>query len=531
MSQQGPPSIAPKWRRPRFRLRTLILAVAALAFLFGAVAAVPWVRWRYRVARALEAARTDGPDLSWSFDLAGAPRRDEFLALLSDRDRVLDSLLRDVEHDPDDGRRLHAIRTMRAVLNQTGPTALRKRCLDRALDVASRADLSPVVVSELAGVIAAWASSTGLDTRQRGLILARAKTAPPDTLPAWASVLVAIGGREETLHLIVLGDTRDAALLNAIHNSRLVRSSWPGLLPALKRWLDDPEIAPHVLRYSVLSHTPEGRDVLLAYATSTTRPVELRRRAIERLQVTILGISLLLNAIEQSDTSAVLAACIEGDPRSTLRAALTKLEARNGVDLWSELLDGIDTEYPNRFPNPTTPIEKAASDAERRIRQDTTETSLRCLRWITGRTDLQSRAEWRRWYEAARPSPLTQCELVKLVLDHPEALDSVAIVRRIVPYHLGALPAECIPLYERLAREGPPASRYWACEALLRCTPRTDAVPIVIDLIGGRRPDDVAGSWGPIELLKDRFAENFFWDMDAWREWWAGYELGGRRPQ
>ena len=73
MAAQGPAAIAPKRRWPSFRLRTLLLAVAAVGLLFGAMAAVPWVMWRYHVARALETARTAGPDSSWSFDMVGAP--------------------------------------------------------------------------------------------------------------------------------------------------------------------------------------------------------------------------------------------------------------------------------------------------------------------------------------------------------------------------------------------------------------------------------------------------------------------------
>jgi hypothetical protein len=153
---------------------------------------------------------------------------------------------------------------------------------------------------------------------------------------------------------------------------------------------------------------------------------------------------------------------------------------------------------------------------------------LRCLQWITGRIDLRSEAEWQRWYETDHPPALSQAELVKLVLEHPEALDNAAILRRIVPSHLAAVPDDCVPLYERMAREGPPASRYWACAALLLCTPRTDVVPIAIDLIDSSRPGELTTvRSGPIELLKRRFAENFFWDATAWRGWWAER---GRRP-
>lgn len=528
MTVKGSNALAPGRRWPRFRLRTLLLVVAALGLLFGGITAVPWVRWRDHVARALEAARMSGPESSWSFDLVGAPRRDEFLYLLSDRERVLGALFQTVESDPDDARRLHAVRTAQAILKQPVPFDLRRRCLDQALDLATRARLSSVVEAELVGAIGNWACSTGLDTRQRRVILDKAISLPPALLPPWAHLLAEIGGREETAVLISLGDTHDAALLNAVHNSALVRSYWPGLLPALRRWLDDPEVAPHALRYSLLSQAPEGRDILLAYSISGKHSVELRRRAIERLQETIPGTELLLNAVGATDVREILGASIDGDPHATFRGALAKLEGRNGGALWSELLDGVETGYPNRFPNPTTAIEKAASEAESRIRRHTHEFSLRCLRWITGRTDLQSQSEWRRWYEVTRPSPLTQHELVKLALEHPEALDATAILRRIVPYHLGAVPADCIPLYERMAREGPPASRYWACTALLLGTPGTDAASIVINLIGEESSDHVrTGNWGPIELLKRRFAENFFWDSTAWREWWAAY---GRKP-
>jgi hypothetical protein len=525
MAARGPVSIAPKTPWPRLRLRTLLLAVAVLGSLFGAMAGVPWVMWRYHVAQALEAARATGPESFWSYDVGRAPRKDEFLYLLSDRERVLETLLQAVEHDPDESRRIHAIQTMRAILRQPGLSALQRHCLDWAFDLLTRARLSPAVEAELAGAIADWAVAIGLNTTQRGVILAKARSAPPALLPAWASVLSVIGGREEILFLIGLGDTHNPDLLNAVHNSPLISSRWSGFLPALKRWLDDPETAPHALRYSLLSLAPEGRDMLLTYATSDTHPVELRRLAIERLQATIPGINLLLNALENPAASAVLSASIGGDPRATFRAALAKLEERNGETLWSELINGLNSGYPNQFPIPTTAIEKEVSEADRRIRQHTRESSLRCLRWITGRTDIQSQAEWQQWYDTTRPSSLTQSELVKLALEHPEALDYVAILRRIVPYHLGAVPAESVPLYERMARDGPPASRYWACMALLLCTSKTDAAPIVIDLIGQRQPGEVrtGSNWGPIELLKQRFAENFFWDTTAWRKWWAEY--------
>jgi hypothetical protein len=520
--------IALKRRRPTFRLRMLLLAVAVLC---AAMAGFPWVMWRYHVDRAFEGACAEGPAISWSLGpfqpaplaVFQASRRDDLGYLLSDKERVLPALLYAAEHDAEALRRRNAIQTMQAILKQPVPSALRKRCIDRALELATRPGVSAFDESEFALVIADWSSSTWLDARQRSLILERANTAPQAVLPAWVRVLAAIGGHDETLFLVGLGSSHEISLLDAVHNSSLQGSHWLALLPALKRWLGDSAIAPHALRYSLLSVHAEGRSMLLAYATCDAHPVELRRQAIERLQETIPGTTLLLNALEDRLASKVLAASVEGDAQETFRAALSSLERRKAA-FWSDLIDGIDSGYPESFSRPSTAVPKSASEAERFIRQHTTVSRVRCLQWITGRTDLRSRAEWEKWNETARPSPPTQYELAKLALEHPDVLNTSAVLRRIVPHYLGRLPPDCIPLYERMAREGPPAARYYACATLLLYTPSADAAPIVFDIIARSRPDNIttADSW-PIELLRKRFAENFFWDSAAWRQWWVGY--------
>src|ERR1700679_974798 len=118
MADDRPALIANKALWSRYRLRTLLLAVALLGLLFGGMAAVPWIMWRHHLDQALEAVRSAGPDYSWSHDLTRAGRRDEFLYLLSDRERVLGSLLRTVERDPNDIRRVNAVQTIRAMLTQ-----------------------------------------------------------------------------------------------------------------------------------------------------------------------------------------------------------------------------------------------------------------------------------------------------------------------------------------------------------------------------------------------------------------------------
>src|SRR5262249_28597743 len=152
MVSQGLASMAPKRRWPRFRLRTLLLAVAVLGVLLaGIIAAVPWILWRYRVAQALEIARSGGPELSWSLYAFGVvtAQSDEFLYLLSDRERVLGELLRSVDQDPNDIRRIHAIQTMQALLKLPCPSGLRKRSLGQAIDLATSARLSSAVEAAL----------------------------------------------------------------------------------------------------------------------------------------------------------------------------------------------------------------------------------------------------------------------------------------------------------------------------------------------------------------------------------------------
>lgn len=497
MVARGCFSIAPRWRWLSSRLRTLLLVVAVIALLLAGMArGVPWVVWRFQVDRALEATLS-APSLTATVNIRSA----DFSYLMSDRERVLEELILVVEQGPDDLRRVRALRTIVALLGQPCPPALRGPCLDRLLNVAVNDWLYGMAEGELARAVGDVASYRGLTAKQRHAILARVKVVPAAQFASWARVLAEIGGREEILFLSELGDRHDPPLLNAIHNTSLIGCQWPGLLPAVRSWLADATAAPGVLRYHLLSHTPEGRDLLLAYATDAAHPVELRRLAMERLQKTIPGTKLLIHAAENPAAMAVRGASLKGDPLAAFQDAFSKLEDWNGADFWLELISQLD-------PAPSGPHRRGIS--------------VRCLEWITGRTDIQSQAEWQLWYLIVQPPSLSQRDLVELVLDHPEALESSAVLRRIVPYRLSTMPEECIPLYERMAREGPPASRYWACAALLRCSPRTDVVPIVIDLIAQGDRDHVrASTWGPVGLLRDRFAENFFWDTTAWRKWWA----------
>jgi hypothetical protein len=213
-----------------------------------------------------------------------------------------------------------------------------------------------------------------------------------------------------------------------------------------------------------------------------------------------------------------------GTPQASLQAAMAKLAACNGDDFWVELIDGLDAAPPIPTAHPPTEIEKRVSEAMSAADARGRESRLKCLGWLTRRSDIRTSEEWHEWLHQTRPPPLAQRSLLAFVLAHPDALEHGVFLRRVVPHHLGTIPDDCVPLYERMVREGSPTGRHFACMALLLYTDKTDSVPVTIDLIEeGQRGNLAASSdWGPIDLLRTRFAVNYFWDTDAWRDWWAG---------
>ena len=69
------------------------------------------------------------------------------------------------------------------------------------------------------------------------------------------------------------------------------------------------------------------------------------------------------------------------------------------------------------------------------------------------------------------------------------------------------------------------ATRHFACWALLSYTEDVTCVPCVIDMIERASPADHSSSHSlTIMMLKNRFGVNFFWDTDAWRQWWSEYQ-------
>jgi hypothetical protein len=508
--------------RPRFRLRTLLVAVALVA---AALALFPRLWWRHKVNVAIEATLEQGPDVHWAFNPLQSGQLESFAYLLSDRQRVLEQLIAAVETETKAVRRANAVRAIQALTAQSGSPEERDGCLAELIRIATSAEVLPGTKREVCATIAHLIPATGINQAQRRAILAATRAAPPEQRIAWIEVLNAIGGREETLLLIRYGDTHDPGQLWAVFNGHLRRLTWPRMLAHVQRWLSDPIIAEYALECFVLSYTPAGRSTLLDYALDPARPVELREKAIQRLQETLPGLELLLRACLDSAVSRKLSELLETDAPATFDSILAaELRQRNGDALWTELIDSLDPSWissPSGLP--VSPEGRAALQKEREEHAAfVAESSLDCLRKLSNQSDLTTKDEWAAWHARSKPGMVPQERLLRLVLDDPKLLGHAAILRRLWPYWMGHVPEECLPLYRLMLQSDQPEVQFWACFPLVMYEGDPEAVEVAIDLVGKSSRGEAASRHpGAILMLRDRFAENFFWDTAAWKRWWA----------
>ncbi|GEM_PF-5799547 len=503
----------------RFRLRTLLISVAVIAAILGVA---PRLWWRWKVYRALEATLATGPDFWWELNPLSSSTRENYAYLLSDYERVCTRLMAIAKTDDSRQRRENAVTAIRALSSRAGSFEVRKQLLPQLITLACDSGTSPSLVVQLAETIADWIPTTGVTVEERTRIRRQAADCKGEERIAWIHVLDSIGGREEVELLLHFGDSRDDAQLGAVYNSHFRFIRWLGMLPHVDRWIHDPITADRALEFSVLSQTHVGRDLLLAFISDNSQPAPTRTKAIDQLTQTVAGINLLAAACADGALAANLDSLLHVDCRQHLAEKLHEVLERNGRDLWHELIDGLDPSYWLPSSGKTLPAEVQA-DVEARyaaFRKRQARLSLDCIRLLARNPERTTQAEWRSWYETASPPVLEQRAIIQLVLDHPELLENSNIVRRFVPYHLGYLPDDCVPLYCQLLQSGDPTIRYWACQALLAYTDSAEAVSAAIDLIEQSRPSNAASVHpGAIAMLKRRFAVNYFWDTDAWRNW------------
>ena len=497
------------------RIWTILLLLAALGV---GIVATPWLWWRFRVFTALESTLATGPDFQWRVNPLDSNERDDFAYLLSDYERVMGRLMEVAESDAPADRRVNALKTMQVISAKSGSVESRRQALPRLIELACDGQTPQPVLHAVTAIIADWIPTTGVSDKERADMRDRAVAASGEQRVAWIPVLVAIGGREEVFLLLEFGDTHDSSELWALYNSQFRFIKWPGMLPHVSRWIRDPVIAEYALDYSVLNRTEDGRLRLLEFISDEAQLPALRTQALENMVETLAGIELVAAACSDPQYAKMLSELLGRDAQVYLTKEKAKTEDRNGDDLWSQLIDGLDPAYSYPPSAEALPVEVASQFKEYSEQQ--AQSSLTCLRLLSGRSDLTTQSEWRKWRESASPSVVAQSELLSLVLDDPELMANSAMFRRIVPYQFGFIPDDCVPLYERMLNSDDEYMRYWACHALLAFSDSTDAARVAIDLIDESQPNDAASIHpGQIAMLQKRFAVNFFWDTDAWRAW------------
>ncbi len=503
----------------RFRVRTLLLAVAASAVL---LTAGPRLWWRFQVNSALERTVATGPDVYRGFKPSSSGRSDDRAYLLSDYERVANRLL-EIAQSNDDLRRANAIKTLRVLSARSGSFDIRKKLLPQLIDLACTEQTPSPLATLIAENIADWIPSTGATMKERGRIRAAAVAASGYERVAWIAVLESIGGRDETVLLLQFADTLDENQFSAIYNSQFRKIIWSGMLPHVQRWILDPTIADGALEFDVLAQTPTGRNVLVEFSLDATHPRQLRRKAVEQLVQTVGGINQLTDACTDPTSLQTLSELLGTDSKQFLTSERAKIIDQNGPELWSELINGLDPSY--FLPG----LGAQAEPQVVAIRQRSSQLSLDSLRILSQNRDLTTSQEWRAWYEKESPSVVMLRDILSAIVDHPDLIENIALLRRIVPYQLGYIPDDCIPIYEFMLESKKPQVRYWACQALLAFTDSPPAVDVAIGLIDQSEPSEAASVHpGAIAMIQRRFAVNFFWDTAAWRRWASDKSVAAR---
>jgi hypothetical protein len=552
----------PGVRRLRFRVRSLVLLVAALAVGMAAVMVwIPWIRWRIRVDRVIR-EKLEPPSTNTiarfeetpTFQTVKGLSTGELEDLLRDPKHVVDELLITVARAKSEDRRSTAARSISNFLRLVESPELPKSAFNQLLALALSDKMSPRGESAIVfSFIHPWITHVDLDDQQRSAILDRARTharasRPDERLARWLYVLDQVGCRDETKFLLGLARHPDPEVRRLVHESGLCQTRWRGVLPYLREWLDDDETASWAFRYQILATSSEGRAILWEYASSRCRPIEHRRTAMRMLKRDRGGVALLLEACEDAGRRAIVAelfgpdkvnlfswshglpAQIDGwsisqefenaqdpsDPRPELR----KLLAREDVvhDPWFGLIHGV---APNFWARGSRTVGSAAD--QREFIDRNVQNAERILQELTGRSDLTTPEAWMKWYNETKPSLVARRRWLELNLKYHGLLNYEGYNRDFDFYK--TMPPDCLPLYEQLARRGPEWARLPISQMLLLYADRLEEIPYLIDRIEQevrQHPRKVSRrNPFPLQILQRRFAVNYLWDVSAWRSWWA----------
>jgi hypothetical protein len=213
------------------------------------------------------------------------------------------------------------------------------------------------------------------------------------------------------------------------------------------------------------------------------------------------------------------------DPRPELLQLRDYWGSPYGDWLWLVVIQGIK---PGNWASMRLRMLKQGrlpADADRAVREAVA-AHLAVARELSGREDLGTPEEWDAWYRATHPELIPRARWLGRLLAHPELISFGRSDEAITPKH--PLSSELAQGYCKLARAAPPGARWRVGLTLLLYCDRTDEAPLLIDdieqqLLEHSHRFAERNTW-PIRILSYRFGVNHFWDVGAWRRWWAEYE-------
>jgi hypothetical protein len=305
-----------------------------------------------------------------------------------------------------------------------------------------------------------------------------------------------------------------------------------------------------------LPFTAQGRRLLLDVVLAPDRSDEVRRKAMRLLKRDRSGVELLLQDCENPDHRRALGQ-LYGPGRFNLNTNGILLPAQ--IDMWpiaegfeeakrpddirpelQQLRDHYDVGFDAWFHFtrglnlPWSSLRrwmlkrgKTQAEADRAV-QEAIDVYLTVARELSGQANLTTLAEWDKWYRAAQPKPISQARWLQQMLAHPELVRLNQFHESYVIRSESVAP-DLVKDYAKLVRAAPLGARWRLCLTLLLYCDRVEEAPLLIDDIEQELRDHPVrfgdrNLW-PIRILSYRFGVNYFWDVAAWRRWWAEYQI------
>ena len=148
-------------------------------------------------------------------------------------------------------------------------------------------------------------------------------------------------------------------------------------------------------------------------------------------------------------------------------------------------------------------------------------------RELSGRHDLSTPQEWQQWFRGAEPNlkQIPYRRWFDLMIAHPNLMAVNEFGGQINATN--SVAPDLVPAFVRLAHAVPAGVHRRPCLTLLLYADRTEEAPLLIDDIEQEVRDYPTrfGDRNPMPgmILRWRFGVNYFWDVAAWRRWWADY--------